>query len=165
MQGQTFDLSLHDHIGETTYIDPITGEVRRTSFLDDPKGDWTRFSNDSGQVDTDGHTYTTHLGWDFYSNRMDTVTHRFGVLASFADGSYDMQSGVTGKATKASFRGYSAGLYWAMTPETESGPFAGLQLRWNKFDNELSGEAATTMTSAASASRRKPVGISSCRAV
>lgn len=142
MQGQTFDLSLHDHIGETTYIDPITGEVRRTSFWMIQKGDWTRFSNDSGQVDTDGHTYTTHLGWDFYSNRMDTVTHRFGVLASFADGSYDMQSGVTGKATKASFRGYSAGLYWAMTPETESGPFAGLQLRWNKFDNELSGEAS-----------------------
>ena len=142
MQGQTFDLSLHDHIGETTYIDPITGEVRRTSFWMIQKGDWTRFSNDSGQVDTDGHTYTTHLGWDFYSNRMDTVTHRFGVLASFADGSYDMQSGVTGKAAKASFRGYSAGLYWAMTPETESGPFAGLQLRWNKFDNELSGEAS-----------------------
>lgn len=142
MQGQTFDLSLHDHIGETTYIDPITGEVRRTSFWMIQKGDWTRFSNDSGQVDTDGHTYTTHLGWDFYSNRMDTVTHRFGVLASFADGSYDMHSGVTGKATKASFRGYSAGLYWAMTPETESGPFAGLQLRWNKFDNELSGEAS-----------------------
>lgn len=142
MQGQTFDLSLHDHIGETTYIDPITGEVRRTSFWMIQKGDWTRFSNDSGQVDTDGHTYTTHLGGDFYSNRMDTVTHRFGVLASFADGSYDMQSGVTGKATKASFRGYSAGLYWAMTPETESGPFAGLQLRWNKFDNELSGEAS-----------------------
>lgn len=142
MQGQTFDLSLHDHIGETTYIDPITGEVRRTSFWMIQKGDWTRYSNDSGQVDTDGHTYTTHLGWDFYSNRMDTVTHRFGVLASFADGSYDMQSGVTGKATKASFRGYSAGLYWAMTPETESGPFAGLQLRWNKFDNELSGGAS-----------------------
>lgn len=142
MQGQTFDLSLHDHIGETTYIDPITGEVRRTSFWMIQKGDWTRFSNDSGQVDTDGHTYTTHLGWDFYSNRMDTVTHCFGVLASFADGSYDMQSGVTGKAAKASFRGYSAGLYWAMTPETESGPFAGLQLRWNKFDNELSGEAS-----------------------
>ena len=142
LQAQTFDLSLHDHVGETTYVDPITGEVRRTSFWMVQKGDWTRFSNDSGQIDTDGHTFTTHLGTDIYAQRMDTVTHRFGVLASFADGSYDVTSGVTGKATKASFRGYSAGLYWAMTPETESGPFAGMQLRWNKFDNELSGEGS-----------------------
>ena len=142
MQAQTFDLSLHDHVGETTYVDPITGEVRRTSFWMIQKADWTRFSNDSGQIGTDGQTYTTHMGLDFYSKRLDKVTHRFGVLASFADGDYDMNSGVTGKTTQASFRGYSAGLYWALTPETESGPFAGMQVRWNKFDNELAGETS-----------------------
>ncbi len=137
MQSQTFDLSLHDHVGETLYVDPITGEERSTSFWMIQRGDWTKFTNDSGQLDSDGHVYTTHLGTDLIAYRSDNATVRVGVLGSFADGQVDLTSNVNGKKSQGEFRGYSAGLYMTAQSDAQSGPFAGLQLRWNRFNNTV----------------------------
>ena len=137
MQSQTFDLSLHDHVGETLYVDPITGEERSTSFWMIQRGDWTKFTNDSGQLDSDGHVYTTHLGTDLIAYRSDNATVRVGLLGSFADGQVDLTSNVNGKKSQGEFRGYSAGLYMTAQSDAQSGPFAGLQLRWNRFNNTV----------------------------
>ena len=48
MQAQAFDLSLRGHLGETLYVDPVTGEQRKSSFWMVQRGDWTKFSNASG---------------------------------------------------------------------------------------------------------------------
>ena len=137
VQSQTFDLSLHDHVGETLYVDPITGEERSTSFWMIQRGDWTKFSNASGQIDSDGHVYTTHLGGDVITHRTDNATYRVGIVGSFADGKFDMKSNVNGKSAEGQFRGYSAGLYMTAQSDDESGPYAGLQVRWNRFSNEI----------------------------
>lgn len=137
VQSQTFDLSLHDHVGETLYVDPITGEERSTSFWMIQRGDWTKFSNASGQIDSDGHVYTTHLGGDVITHRTDNATYRVGIVGSFADGKFDMKSNVNGKSAEGQFRGYSAGLYMTAQSDAESGPCAGLQVRWNRFSNEI----------------------------
>ena len=137
VQSQTFDLSLHDHVGETLYVDPITGEERSTSFWMIQRGDWTKFSNASGQIDSDGHVYTTHLGGDVITHRTDNATYRVGIVGSFADGKFDMKSNVNGKSAEGQFRGYSAGLYMTAQSDAESGPYAGLQVRWNRFSNEI----------------------------
>lgn len=137
MQAQAFDLSLRGHLGETLYVDPVTGEQRKSSFWMVQRGDWTKFSNASGQMDVDGNLYTTHLGTDLFKRETDGATFRWGVLAGFADGDFDVSSNVDGKSSKGSFRGYSAGLYMTAESKAESGPFLGLQLRWNRFDNEV----------------------------
>lgn len=137
MQAQAFDLSLRGHLGETLYVDPVTGEQRKSSFWMVQRGDWTKFSNASGQMNADGNLYTTHLGTDLFKRETDGATFRWGVLADFADGDFDVSSNVDGKSSKGSFRGYSAGLYMTAESKAESGPFLGLQLRWNRFDNEV----------------------------
>ena len=137
MQAQAFDLSLRGHLGETLYVDPVTGEQRKSSFWMVQRGDWTKFSNASGQLDADGNLYTTHLGTDLFKRETDGATFRWGVLAGFADGDFDVSSNVDGKSSKGSFRGYSAGMYMTAESKAESGPFLGLQLRWNRFDSEV----------------------------
>lgn len=137
MQAQAFDLSLRGHLGETLYVDPVTGEQRKSSFWMVQRGDWTKFSNASGQMDADGNLYTTHLGTDLFKRETDGAMFRWGVLAGFADGDFDVSSNVDGKASKGSFRGYSAGMYMTAESKAESGPFLGLQLRWNRFDSEV----------------------------
>ena len=137
MQSQVFDLSLHDHVGETLYVDPLTGEEHSTSFWMIQRGDWTKFTNESGQMDSDGHVYTTHLGTDLIAKRTDNATFRVGVLGSFADGQVDVTSNLNGKKAQGEFRGYSAGLYFTAQSDAESGPFAELQLRWNRFNNTV----------------------------
>lgn len=137
MQAQAFDLSLRGHLGETLYVDPVTGEQRKSSFWMVQRGDWTKFSNASGQLNADGNLYTTHLGTDLFKRETDGATFRWGVLAGFADGDFDVSSNVDGKSSKGSFRGYSAGLYMTAESKAESGPFLGLQLRWNRFDSEV----------------------------
>ena len=137
MQAQAFDLSLRGHLGETLYVDPVTGEQRKSSFWMVQRGDWTKFSNASGQMDADGNLYTTHLGTDLFKRETDGATFRWGVLAGFADGDFDVSSNVDGKSSKGSFRGYSAGLYMTAESKADSGPFLGLQLRWNRFDSEV----------------------------
>lgn len=137
MQAQAFDLSLRGHLGETLYVDPVTGEQRKSSFWMVQRGDWTKFSNASGQMDADGNLYTTHLGTDLFKRETDGATFRWGVLAGFADGDFDISSNVDGKSSKGSFRGYSAGMYMTAESKAESGPFLGLQLRWNRFDSEV----------------------------
>lgn len=137
MHAQAFDLSLRGHLGETLYVDPVTGEQRKSSFWMVQRGDWTKFSNASGQMNADGNLYTTHLGTDLFKRETDGATFRWGVLAGFADGDFDVSSNVDGKSSKGSFRGYSAGLYMTAESKAESGPFLGLQLRWNRFDNEV----------------------------
>lgn len=141
MQAQAFDLSLRGHLGETLYVDPVTGEQRKSSFWMVQRGDWTKFSNASGQMNADGNLYTTHLGTDLFKRETDGATFRWGVLAGFADGDFDVSSNVDGKSSKGSFRGYSAGLYMTAESKAESGPFLGLQLRWNRFDNEVGPDA------------------------
>ena len=136
VEAQTFDLSLHDHIGETLYVDPLTGEERSTTFWMIQRGDWTKFDNASGQLSADGHVYTTHLGADLITQQTDAGTVRWGVLGSFADGQFDLSSNVDGKIARGEFRGYSVGGYLAFESTAESGPFAALQLRYNRFDNE-----------------------------
>ena len=88
-------------------------------------------------MDADGNLYTTHLGTDLFKRETDGATFRWGVLAGFADGDFDVSSNVDGKSSKGSFRGYSAGLYMTAESKAESGPFLGLQLRWNRFDSEV----------------------------
>ena len=51
-------------------------------------------------MDADGNLYTTHLGTDLFKRETDGATFRWGVLAGFADGDFDVSSNVDGKSLR-----------------------------------------------------------------
>lgn len=138
MAAQTaFDLSIHDHIGTTLYIDQLTGEKKLTSLWMIQRGDWSEWNDASGQLRTDGKTYTTTIGGDVKSWVTDAGYHvHFGLLGAYANADYDVDSSLDGRKATGKFTGWSVGGYAAFKPAGSDGGFGSVQIRWNRFDNE-----------------------------
>ncbi len=141
---EAFDLSLRGHVGDRVYTDPVTGEERESSFWMIQMGNWSSFGDTTGQLDFDGRTFVTHMGSDIYKRVNEDSDLRFGLLGSFADISYDVESNITGMTADAKSDGWSVGAYAYWQTTEESGPFANAQIRWNRFNNEVTGELTTT---------------------
>ncbi|KYZ90247.1 hypothetical protein ACM47_22500 [Escherichia coli] len=59
-----FTTRLHDRLGDTQYIDMLTGEVKTTSLWMRNVGGHTRFKDSSGQLSTQSNRYVLQLGGD-----------------------------------------------------------------------------------------------------
>lgn len=55
---------LHDRLGETQYVDMLTGEKKVTSLWMRNVGAHTRFKDGSGQLKTQSNSYVLQLGGD-----------------------------------------------------------------------------------------------------
>ena len=144
MASQTaFDLSLHDHIGNTPYVDQLTGERKLTSLWMIQRGDWGEWNDMSGQLATDGKVHTTTIGGDLKSWVADSGCHvHLGLLGAYANADYDVESSLDNRKATGQFTGWSVGGYAAFKPAGMDGGFGSIQVRWNRFDNEagLAGE-------------------------
>lgn len=138
---QAFNISLHDHVGETLYIDQLTGEERLTSVWMAQTGDWTRWRDGTGQLYNKGQTLTTHIGGDLITwGPADKHRLSFGLLGGYSYADFDSTSDLTGWNAKGTFNGYSVGAYLAWQNVAEDGPFGSVQLRWNSFRNSVQGD-------------------------
>lgn len=138
---QAFNISLHDHVGETLYIDQLTGEERLTSVWMAQTGDWTRWRDGTGQLYNKGQTLTTHIGGDLITwGPADKYRLSFGLLGGYSYADFDSTSDLTGWNAKGTFNGYSVGAYLAWQNVAEDGPFGSVQLRWNSFRNSVQGD-------------------------
>ena len=140
MNQRAFDFGLNSHIGEKTYVDPVTGQVKKTSLWLVQTGTWDKMDDASGQLKNDGHMFTTNLGGDVYAWNTGRGRVSVGLMGGWADGSYDVDSNVTGLKADADFDGWSLGAYAAWQHAGESGLFANAQIRWNDFTNEVKGQ-------------------------
>lgn len=151
MASQTaFDLSLHDHIGNTPYVDQLTGEKKLTSLWILQRGDWSEWDDMSGQLSTDGKVMTTTIGGDVKSWVSDAGYQvHLGLLGAYAQADFDVKSDLDNRKAHGEFTGWSVGGYAAFQPAGMDGAFGSLQVRWNRFDNEAgpSGEAMHEYTS------------------
>lgn len=151
MASQTaFDLSLHDHIGNTPYVDQLTGEKKLTSLWILQRGDWSEWDDMSGQLSTDGKVMTTTIGGDVKSWVSDAGYQvHLGLLGAYAQADFDVKSDLDNRKAQGEFTGWSVGGYAAFQPAGMDGAFGSLQVRWNRFDNEAgpSGEAMHEYTS------------------
>ena len=115
------------------------------------RGDWAEWDDMSGQLSTDGKVMTTHMGGDLTSWVSDANQHvRLGLLAGYANADYDVDSSLDGRSATGEFTGWSVGAYAAFAPAgSGDGPFGSVQLRWNRFSNEVSvkGEGSHDYTS------------------
>ena len=137
---RAFDFGLNAHIGEKSYADLLTGERKTTSLWLIQGGSWSRMDDSSGQLRNDGHMTTTNLGGDLYAWNAAGGRFSVGLMGGWVDGSYDVDSNITGLKADADFDGWSLGAYAAWQHEGESGLFANAQVRWNDFTNEVKGQ-------------------------
>lgn len=70
-----FNTRLHDRLGETQYIDPITGEEKVTSMWMRHTGGHMRFDDTTGQMKTQNNRYVLQIGGDIAQRSSDGLNN------------------------------------------------------------------------------------------
>lgn len=138
-----FNTRLHDRLGETQYVDALTGEDKVTSLWLRQVGSHNNWRDSSGQLKTSSNSYVAQMGGDvaqWSGNGLDRG--HLGMMAGYANSKSNTLSGVTGYGSKGSLNGYSVGLYgtWFANDKDKSGLYADSWVQYNWFDNHVDGE-------------------------
>ncbi|WP_235896368.1 autotransporter outer membrane beta-barrel domain-containing protein, partial [Yersinia rochesterensis] len=138
-----FVTRLHDRLGETQYIDALTGEHKVTSMWLRNEGGHTRSRDTSGQLNTQANRYVMQLGGDiaqWSNNEMDRF--HLGVMAGYGNSKSTTVSRVSGYNAKGSTYGYSAGVYgtWYANKEDKAGLYVDSWVQYNWFNNTVEGQ-------------------------
>ncbi|WP_227724637.1 autotransporter outer membrane beta-barrel domain-containing protein [Yersinia proxima] len=139
-----FMTRLHDRLGETQYIDALTGEEKVTSLWMRQVGGHNRSRDTSGQLKTQSNRYVLQLGGDIAQWSDDNLNRwHLGVMAGYANQQSNTNSRVTGIGSKGKVDGYSAGLYgtWYDNDADKNGTYVDTWALYNWFNNTVSGES------------------------
>ncbi|TQI80514.1 autotransporter family porin [Serratia fonticola] len=137
-----FNVTLHDRLGETRYIDELTGEERVTSLWLRQVGGHNR-SRVGEQLSTKSNRYVAQLGGDLaqWSVEGDDVFH-FGVMAGYGNQHSNTVSQITGYRSKGTTRGYNTGLYgtWFANDAQKAGLYFDGWVQYNWFNHTVKGD-------------------------
>ncbi|MDN0109761.1 autotransporter outer membrane beta-barrel domain-containing protein [Yersinia mollaretii] len=141
-----FVTRLHDRLGETQYIDVLTGEKKVTSMWLRNEGGHNRSRDTSGQLKTQSNRYVMQLGGDiaqWSNNGLDRL--HLGVMAGYGNSKSDTNAR-TGYKSKGSVDGYSTGVYstWYANDEDKSGLYVDGWAQYSWFNNTVQGEGLAT---------------------
>ena len=139
-----FVTRLHDRLGETQYIDPLSGETRVTSMWLRNVGGHTRFHDHSGQLSSQSNRYVVQIGGDLaqWSTGLEDRWH-LGVMTGYANSQSNTRSSLSHYRADGSVSGYSAGLYatWYADNATKEGTWLDTWVLYNWFDNTVRGDS------------------------
>ena len=138
-----FMTRLHDRLGETQYIDMLTGEKKVTSMWMRNVGAHTRFKDGSGQLKTQSNSYVMQLGGDLAQWSSDGLDRwHLGAMAGYANSQNRTQSSLTGYHSRGQVTGYSVGLYgtWYANDADKTGTYVDTWALYNWFDNKVMGQ-------------------------
>lgn len=142
-----FTHRLHDRLGETHYVDALTGEKKVTSMWLRNVGGHTRSKDSSGQMNTQSNRYVMQMGGDIaqWSSNDDNRYH-LGVMAGYANQKSNARNHLNGNKADSSINGYSLGLYgtWLQDNEAKTGAWLDTWLLYNWFDNTVRGKSASS---------------------
>ena len=142
-----FTHRLHDRLGETHYVDALTGEKKVTSMWLRNVGGHTRSKDSSGQMNTQSNRYVMQMGGDIaqWSSNGDNRYH-LGVMAGYANQKSNARNHLNGNKADSSINGYSLGLYgtWLQDNEAKTGAWLDTWLLYNWFDNTVHGKSASS---------------------
>lgn len=144
-----FNTRLHDRLGETHYVDALTGEARATSMWLRNVGGHTRQHDSSGQLSMQSNRYVMQLGGDvaqWSSNNADR--YHLGVMGGYANQKSRAENQRNGNHATSSIDGYSVGVYgtWLQDNESKEGAYVDTWVQYNWFNNTLSGDDVATET-------------------
>lgn len=140
-----FSHRLHDRLGETHYVDALTGEKKVTSMWLRNVGGHTRSKDSSGQMNTQSNRYVMQMGGDIAQwSRDGENRYHLGVMAGYANQKSNARNHLNGNKADSSINGYSLGLYgtWLQDNEAKTGAWVDTWLLYNWFDNTVSGKSA-----------------------
>lgn len=138
-----FMTRLHDRLGETQYVDMLTGEKKVTSLWMRNVGAYTRFKDGSGQLKTQSNSYVMQLGGDLAQWSSDGLDRwHLGAMAGYANSQNRTQSSLTGYHSRGQVTGYSVGLYgtWYANDADKTGTYVDTWALYNWFDNKVMGQ-------------------------
>ncbi|EFM9933945.1 autotransporter outer membrane beta-barrel domain-containing protein [Escherichia coli] len=138
-----FVTRLHERLGQTQYVDAITGEPKATSMWMRHEGGHNRWRDGSGQLKTQSNRYVIQLGgdiaqWDWGG----TNRWHLGVMAGYGNNYSSTGAVRTGYHSKGSVNGYSTGLYatWYADDETHNGAYLDTWAQYGWFNNYVKGD-------------------------
>lgn len=138
-----FMTRLHDRLGETQYVDMLTGEKKVTSLWMRNVGAHTRFKDGSGQLKTQSNSYVMQLGGDLAQWSSDGLDRwHLGAMAGYANSQNRTQSSLTGYHSRGQVTGYSVALYgtWYANDADKTGTYVDTWALYNWFDNKVMGQ-------------------------
>ncbi|GKX62695.1 autotransporter outer membrane beta-barrel domain-containing protein [Pragia fontium] len=139
-----FNTSLHDRLGETQYIDALTGETRVTSMWLRQVGGHNRVRSNSRQLRTQSHRYVVQLGGDIAQWSSDGLNRlHLGLMAGYGNSQGDSYSKLSGYRSKNEVYGYSAGGYatWYANQQEKTGTYIDIWAQYSWFKNQVNGDA------------------------
>lgn len=135
---------LHDRLGETHYVDALTGQQKVTSMWLRNLGGHTRAKDSTGQVSTQSNRYVMQLGGDIAQWSQDE-SNRFhlGVMGGYANQKSNADNSLSGYSARGSINGYSVGMYgtWLQDNDIKTGAYIDTWLQYNWFNNQVDGES------------------------
>ncbi|HEM6736278.1 TPA: autotransporter outer membrane beta-barrel domain-containing protein [Citrobacter amalonaticus] len=137
-----FNTRLQDRLGETHYVDALTGEEAVTSMWLRNVGGHTRQKDSSGQLDMQANRYVMQLGGDIAQWSSDnTDRYHLGLMAGYANQKARAENQRNGNRADSRISGYSVGLYgtWLQDNATHEGAYVDSWAQYSWFDNTVSG--------------------------
>lgn len=138
-----FNTRLHDRLGETQYIDRLTGERKTTSLWMRNVGGHTRFKDSSGQLSTQSNRYVLQLGGDLAQWSINGLDRwHLGLMAGYGNSQSNTRSDVSRYHSRGQVTGYSAGLYgtWYANEADKTGTYLDSWILYNWFNNKVNGQ-------------------------
>lgn len=138
-----FITRLHDRLGETQYIDLLTGEKRVTSLWLRQVGTHNSWRSDSGALKTTSNQYIVMAGGDiaqWSSSGLDRG--HFGLMVGYGNHHNKTHSGYTGYSSRGRVNGYNLGLYgtWYANDVNKAGLYLDSWVQYSWFRNTVNGE-------------------------
>ncbi|WP_145579709.1 autotransporter outer membrane beta-barrel domain-containing protein [Yersinia vastinensis] len=142
-----FATRLHDRLGETQYIDALTGEQKVTSMWLRNEGGHTRFRDTQEQLGTQANRYVVQLGGDIAQWSLDGLDRlHLGVMAGYGNSKNKTESRISGYTARGSVDGYSLGMYgtWYANEADKSGLYVDSWAQYSWFNNTVDGQNLNT---------------------
>ncbi|ATM98006.1 type V secretion protein A [Yersinia frederiksenii] len=138
-----FVTRLHDRMGETQYIDALTGEQKVTSLWLRNEGGHNRSRDSQDQLRTQSNRYVMQLGGDIaqWSSSGQDRFH-LGLMAGYGNSKSTSESRLSGYSARASVDGYSTGVYgtWYANSADKTGLYVDSWAQYSWFNNTVNGQ-------------------------
>ncbi|PKH22380.1 type V secretion protein A [Enterobacterales bacterium CwR94] len=138
-----FNTRLHDRLGETHYVDALTGQTEVSSMWMRHEGGRNSSTDSAGQLKTTANRYVMQLGGDIAQwTSHDGDRFHLGVMAGYANQKGKTRNSLTGYSAKGNIDGYSTGVYgtWLQDNANKTGAYVDSWLQYSWFNNSVNGD-------------------------
>ena len=138
-----FAMRLHDRLGETQYLDDMSGNGKVSSMWMRNIGGHTGSHVGNDAIATNANRYVIQIGGDIVDWSNDGLDrYLVGLIGGYANQKSHSVSHASGYNSRGSLNGYSVGVYgtWYANDTTKQGTYVDTWALYNWFNNSVSGQ-------------------------